>query len=280
MFHVEEMNSADFEFAVNLANTMSWGMTVEDFMFSVSLEPNGCFVAFDGSERVGIATTISYGSLGWFGNLVVTENYRKKGIGSLLISHSLNYLQKKGTKTVGLYAYDNLVDFYGKFGFEYDSEYFVLSASKIKHKEIATTHERINENNIGEIIEFDRKYFGASREKLLTSIINKKENFGILHEEGNKLRGYVMAKVSDQLVEVGPLVCEDDGEVSLRLFNSVFSRFAGSSAFLCVSGAERRLYNTSFINAGFREEFKVGRMFLGSPIKQDRVYLVESLERG
>ena len=49
MFHVEEMTSADFEFAVNLANTMSWGMTVEDFMYSVSLEPNGCFVAFGSS---------------------------------------------------------------------------------------------------------------------------------------------------------------------------------------------------------------------------------------
>ena len=135
MFHVEEMTSADFEFAVNLANTMSWGMTVEDFMYSVSLEPNGCFVAFEGSERVGIATTISYGALGWFGNLVVSEKYRKKGIGSLLLSHSLNYLQKKGTSTVGLYAYDHLVDFYGKFGFEYDSEYFVLSTSKIKYSE-------------------------------------------------------------------------------------------------------------------------------------------------
>ena len=73
MFHVEEMTAADFEFAVNLANTLSWGMTVEDFMYSVSLEPNGCFVAFEGSERVGIATTISYGALGWFGNLVVSE---------------------------------------------------------------------------------------------------------------------------------------------------------------------------------------------------------------
>ena len=89
-----------------------------------------------------------------------------------------------------------------------------------------------------------------------------------------------MAKVSDLLVEIGPLVCEDDGKVSSILLDSVFSRFAGCSAFLCISGPERRLYNTSFINAGFREEFKVGRMFLGSPVNQSNVCLVESLERG
>ena len=67
MFHVEKMTPKDYMFAVELANTMNWNMTVEDFKFNSRLEPNGCFVLFDDSKRVGVATCISYGSVGWFG---------------------------------------------------------------------------------------------------------------------------------------------------------------------------------------------------------------------
>ena len=105
------MRPEDFEFATQLANTMNWNMAPEDFEFNATLEPEGCLVAYDGSERIGIATCISFGSVGWFGNLIVDEKYRKKGVGSLLVKHAVNYLQGKGVKTIGLYAYPNLQAF-------------------------------------------------------------------------------------------------------------------------------------------------------------------------
>ena len=101
------MSPSDFQFATDLANTMNWNMTVEDFEFNSSLEPEGCFVAFEDSERVGIATCINFGTVGWFGNLIVEEEFRRKGAGRLLVKHAANYLQSKGAKTIGLYAYQN-----------------------------------------------------------------------------------------------------------------------------------------------------------------------------
>ena len=71
MFQVKPMDQKDFGFAVELANTMDWNMATEDFQFAKQLEPEGCFVLFDDSKRVGIATCISYGKVGWFGNLIV-----------------------------------------------------------------------------------------------------------------------------------------------------------------------------------------------------------------
>ncbi|MGE5533230.1 MAG: hypothetical protein ACM3UN_02645, partial [Bacillota bacterium] len=69
MFQVRTMLAKDFLFATKLANTMNWNMAKEDFEFMSSLEPEGCFVLFDGSKKLGIATCISYGKIGWFGNL-------------------------------------------------------------------------------------------------------------------------------------------------------------------------------------------------------------------
>lgn len=76
MFHVKRMSNEDLGFAVRAAAPMNWGLVREDFELMMRLEQNGCFVLLSDSERAGIATTISYGTIGWFGNLVVDERHR------------------------------------------------------------------------------------------------------------------------------------------------------------------------------------------------------------
>ncbi len=94
MFHIEKMTVKDFPFAFQLSNTMNWNATIEDFELATTLEPEGCFVLLDGSKRVAIATAVSFGRIGWFGNLIVREEYRKKGAGNLLTKYALEYLRE------------------------------------------------------------------------------------------------------------------------------------------------------------------------------------------
>ncbi len=126
MFKIKQMRASDFTFATKLANTMDWNMAAEDFQFNSDLEPKGCFVAFHGRERVGISTSISFGKVGWFGNLIVKEKYRGQGAGTLLVKHSVEYLQSIGVKTIGLYAYPNITSFYSNLGFKLDENFTVL----------------------------------------------------------------------------------------------------------------------------------------------------------
>ena len=93
MFKVKPMRPKDYIFATDLANTMDWNMAPVDFQFMTSLEPEGSFVLFDGLKQVGIATCISYGKVGWFGNLIVKDETRKKGAGSMLVKHAVDYLR-------------------------------------------------------------------------------------------------------------------------------------------------------------------------------------------
>lgn len=279
VFHVEKMGAKDFPFAVELGNTMNWNMAKEDFEFNVKLEPNGCFVLLCGQERIGIATCISYGRIGWFGNLVVNENYREKGAGTLLVKHAIKYLESTGVTTIGLYAYEHLINFYGNLGFKKNSDFVVLKAKKVKHLE-EEKQATMKKRDLPALVSFDCQCFGASREKLLTQIVLRKGNACFVSKENGEVNGYVAAKIYGEMAEVGPLgTSKNHGDSAVTLLRNVLARVANLEVFMCLPASETELLKTAF-EAGFQKQFPVARMFLGPAVAENCVHLAESLERG
>jgi GNAT superfamily N-acetyltransferase len=279
MFHVEKIKPEDFPFAVQLSNTMNWNMTVEDFELAAKLEPEGCFVLLEGSERLGIATAVSFGKVGWFGNLIVKEEYRKEGAGSLLLKHALDYLKGSGVESVGLYAYTNLIDFYRGFGFRIDEEFLVLQGepSALVTAEIM---EKMQKQDVKALIDFDSRCFGAHRTKLLEHIVLGEGNLCYVCDCDGRIQGYGAAKVFEGMAEVGPLVCRrkhvDD---ALMLLETILSQLKGRNVFMCVPAKEKVLLDW-LSEAGLQRDFQVTRMFLGPPAAANCLYVAESLERG
>ncbi len=273
------MQPADLPFAVELANTMKWDMTTEDFSFNMKLEPEGCLVLFDGQERVGVATCINYGTAGWFGNLVVSQGCQKRGAGTFLLNHAISYLQNKGVTLIGLYAYPHLLDFYGKLGFKPDTEFLVLKAKTVSTKK-NTQLKQADIEDLQKIVKFDHQHFGASRKKLLEHIFLGKQNFFYLIQEKSKIIGYAATKIARGTAEVGPLVCiKNQPKAAVALLNAILSKLNGSEGIMCVPATQQALIETATL-AGFREESRLLRMFLGAHIGEDCWYLAESLERG
>jgi len=279
MFHVEKMKANDFPFAVQLANTMNWNTTVEDLEFMVQLEPQGCFVQFHGKERVGIATSVGFGKVGWFGNFIVKEVFRGEGAGSLLMKNAIDYLKKKGVETIGLYAYPQLVKFYESFGFEFDIDFSVLKGKAVfpANQEVV---KAATKRDIPELIDLDCKCFGANRKKLLEPILLNKGNLCYISTENSAIIGYVAAKVYDKMAEVGPLICHANRvEEAVLLLKTVLNRLNGLEIFMCLPKKETTLLNMLY-QAGLKEDFRVVRMFLGPAIAKNCIYAAESLERG
>lgn len=279
MFHVEKMEVGDFPFAVKLANTMNWNMTLKDFEFMLKLEPSGCFVQFYRQERIGIATSVGFGKVGWFGNFVVKEDYRGEGAGSILIKHAMEYLKNKGVETIGLYAYPHLVKFYKSVGFESDIDFLVLQG---KATSLATQEPQkaAKKQDVPEVIDLDRKCFGADRRKLLETILLSEGNLCYISTENEKLTGYVAAKVYDKMAEVGPLICKaNQAKTAVLLLKTVLSILDGFNIFMYIPKKETELLNILRL-AGLKEDFSIVRMFLGSPIAKNCIYTAESLERG
>jgi GNAT superfamily N-acetyltransferase len=276
MLKVKPMRQGDFAFATRLANTADWNMSVEDFDFNVKLEPEGCFIAYQGEKRLGIATCISYGKIGWFGNLIVEKQFRREGVGSLLLKHALDYLRGRGVESIGLYAVRDLADFYGRFGFKKDIEFTVLHHEKLT----LTSHVKLSPvlpQDIQNVADFDAACFGASREKLLSAIISKPNNFCYCSVENGEIEGFVAAKVFENMAEVGPLVCKDKA-LAKMLLEAALNRLKGLYVTLCLPKQSSLI--TYLGELGFEEEFSLSRMFLGSASAKDCLQIAESLERG
>ena len=193
MFDIKRMSAEDFEFAVRLTDTMKWDLGEEDFEFMTRLEPNGCLVLLCNSERVGIATAISYGQVGWLGNVIVSENHRGKGGGSLLVEHAIDYLTRRGVETIGLYSYLDRIPFYAKHNFQYDSKFIVLKGRGFSASTQADVREA-DEEDVQQIIDLDRLCFGGSRSKLLEPILLDPSNSCYASTAGDRILGFAVAK--------------------------------------------------------------------------------------
>ncbi len=279
MLKVKTMQPGDFSFATDLANTMDWNMAPEDFQYNSQLEPEGCFVLFEDTKPVGIATCISYGKTGWFGNLIVKKEIRHRGAGSLLVKHAINYLQSRGVETIGLYAYPNLIKFYGNLGFKANEDFIVLEAQTISSSSIEPLPE-IGKLHFQAIIKFDKDCFGGDRAKLLESIIFEQGNLGYYLPKKTGIVGYIAATVYESMAWVGPLLCQEDNvEDAIKLVKGALVKLSGKRVFAAIPRKENALTNTLFAN-GFKEVFSVVRMYLGTNTGRNCIYLAESLERG
>ncbi len=279
MLTLKVMQQKDFQFATELANTMDWQMAPEDFQFITQLEPEGSFVAFDNITPIGIATSLSYGKLGWFGNLIVKEEYRHIGAGAMLVNHAVNYLLNKGVETVGLYAYPHLKQFYRNLGFKADIDFTVLH-TQLQQAPQTEKLAKITKRTMPTIAEFDKKCFGGDRSRLLESIMLEKRNlcYHIIDNEG--VVGFVAATVYETAAWIGPLVCRKNSfDATVLLVREILAKLGGKNVYAVLPKAPSPLMD-EFLNFGFKEWFFVSRMFLGKAIANCCVYLAESLERG
>jgi ribosomal protein S18 acetylase RimI-like enzyme len=281
MFRAETMRTEDFPFAVQLANTMNWNMAPADFEFMSKLEPQGCFILFQGTERVGVATSVSFGKVGWFGTLIVKEECRKRGAGTFLVKHAIEYLRSTGVETIGLYAYPHLIEFYENLGFKSDVDFVVFQGKAVPFlTETPLQLREAKRQNFPSLVDFDAQCFGAYRKKLLEPMLLSKGNLCYVSIDNPELAGYVMAKVYEQMAEVGPLMCRlDRVDVALALLQTILGKLRNLDVFICVPAAETALVEW-LSKAGFRENFRVARMFLGPAVAKNCIYIAESLERG
>jgi len=278
-YAIRLMEEIDAPEAVTLTNLMNWGIEKQDFSFMMDLEPKGCFVAAKGEDVIGVVTSISYGPIGWVGNVIVAPEERGKGIGAALVSKVLDHLKVQGAATIGLYAYRNVVPFYEGLGFKADRDFSWLMCRNVSW--IDGSIPMLDRSDLHAVLGFDEQCFGASRKRLLKAIYDSPQTIcgGIL--EGGKPATYLMAVKSSTSTEIGPWICESGREEDgFHLFRSLGKELHGLEAHVGVP-SDRPEVVDFLLGLGFTEEFPVVRMFHG-PVPHDRGCLLamESLERG
>lgn len=130
------------------------------------------------------------------------------------------------------------------------------------------------------MITFDKDCIGFNRKKTLDLIFSDENNIIYYSNQNNCLNGYIVTKILNHQAEIGPLVVRSNSEsIVLNLLKKALFNLSGYNTLIYVPKNNQEI-NTLLINSGLNKETSLIRMFLGSPITIDCLYLPESLERG
>jgi len=275
------MRPSDFDFAARLSNMENWDNSTDDFRRILRIQPRGSFVATEKKRKVGILTTISYGRLGWIGNVVVSERYRKLGIGSWLVKHAILYLRKKGARTIGLFSYKRNLPFYQRLGFKRDASYlrFVGNGRALNSE----GPRSIDSKDFERILAFDRKGFRHRRDGLLRELLRRFKDSSFVTMRNGGVLGYLVGKNYDTTCEIGPWLCSrEETSIAASLLRAVLSTSIGKSVEITVPSGNRQALGL-LRNYGFEDQGSVVRMYYGdrTGFPDDRyTFAAESLERG
>jgi ribosomal protein S18 acetylase RimI-like enzyme len=224
------MRGDDIPFAVQLTNQENWNIPPRDFQRILKLDPRGSFIATEGTRRIGLTTSASYGrEIAWIGNVVVQKRHRGKHVGQSLVTQAVNYLHKKHVKHVALYCFDEDVEFYKKLGFLKGARFGRL---RREGTEVSHSTPEINSHQsltLSAILTVDKKAFGADRSKLIRDLIRSKVA-SVLSIAHGDARAYLLIKDYEDMCELGPWVSVRASREELNLIlRESFTRTRGKA---------------------------------------------------
>lgn len=182
----------------------------------LELQPDGAFVVKENDSIVGFGAALDYGPFAYVGLMSVHPSAQKRGVGRLLMDTLLSWLERRGCQTVLLDASLAGAPLYLQYGFVEDDR----TADMRQLQNIAQPNghtERVSllhEEDFAKLVAFDAAHFGASREKLLTTLYADDPQRVFVTHDNNEISGYLIA----QTRTIGPWVARSpkDAEQLLR----------------------------------------------------------------
>ncbi|UCD44173.1 MAG: GNAT family N-acetyltransferase [Candidatus Bathyarchaeota archaeon] len=203
---IRQMTEDDEGFFLELISLTGWGNTAEDLRRILYYEPRGCFVAVLDDVDTGMVASTGYGEVGWIGNLVVLTERRGGGVGAMLMRRAMRHLLDSGASSIRLDAVEKAIPLYERLGFrvEFESLRFTGTGEPAQVEGI----EAMKASDLGEVVELDRRFFGAPRERMLIRVQGDFPGLCFVARESSRIVGFIMAKPSDVSVRIGPWICD------------------------------------------------------------------------
>ncbi|MCX6829951.1 MAG: GNAT family N-acetyltransferase [candidate division Zixibacteria bacterium] len=276
MINIRIMSEADIAFAVELSAHEKWGHLPADLQRLLAFEPNGCFVACDTHEAVGIITSTSYDDWGFLGNLIVKHEKRKDGIGASLMMHAIEYLRTRGVKCIELDGVFPAVPLYRKLGFrdKYLSLRLYRPSSESRGEAISPLPATVDD-----VVAYDRLRTGLNREKMIRRFF---EDFfeSVFVASIDRVTRYAIVKPrAGNVVAIGPFVA-DDCETAESLLVPIIRKYSQNSIAVGLPELNREAV-ALYRKHGFIYSEPSLRMYLGVRREyEEKIFAIMSPEKG
>lgn len=209
-------------------------------------------VADQNQTVIGTGMAIINEDVAWLGTIIVPENHQKKGLGSTITKHLVDYSKSQGARSIILTASDEGYPIYKKMGFVHDLYYLFFKTEKLPKIKFDERHlSKISKSDFEEIAQLDKFITGESRRSLLNLMFES----GYKYKE-DLIEGYYLPDCGKGFIAA---TTERAGIELLKL------RLSLDPLPVCVP--EKNKEGIDFLKSlGFEEFQKIPRMFLGRNI--------------
>lgn len=281
---IRTMTLADIPFGMRLKEQAGWNQTEADWRRLMEYEPGSVFVAeiAGGNESAGTAAAVRYGTrFGWIGMVLVSPDFRRRGIATRLVDRCIEYLRDRGVETVKLDATPAGREVYLRLGFrdEWGLARFEGMAPAAWEKpdfgELSRAADRIEpmqEGDLEEVVAYDAPRFGADRSRVLAGFLKGwPEACYVLRPREPKgrgrIEGFVVARRGAHADQIGPCTASAPEDTRLLLEASIgtmgtMGAMAGKKVLMDVV-TENPWARALVESLGFTEQRPFTRMTLG-----------------
>lgn len=216
---IRTMMRADIADCMRLKEAAGWNQTEQDWANVLAIEPRGCWVAEVDGVVAGSTTAVCWGrELAWIGMVLVLPEFRRQGIARALMDRAMQYCREREVGCVKLDATDMGRPLYEQFGFVEECLIERWRADSLTLP-IEEGPKPVPPRSTGEILDLDRKAFGADRGALLRMLIGQHPE-ECLAIEG----GFAMSRPGSNARFLGPCIAPD-ADTARRLIAAVTRRY-------------------------------------------------------
>ncbi|MGQ0607176.1 MAG: GNAT family N-acetyltransferase [Chloroflexota bacterium] len=221
---LRDADAADLSRIARLREGVGW--SVHDWALRAVLQgPQArCLVVVDDNELVvGVGSGISYGRLGFVGNMVVDTDHRRRGIGAAILRAVVGFLEERGTTRMELYATADGRPLYARHGFELTGPSAMVRVPRglVVRVDDGITLDEASADADADLAAYDAPRFGGDRGMVLREALDDPDRPLILARRDGEILGYGWIRPDGE--RIGPLVA-DTPEVAAAIIGDAFDR--------------------------------------------------------
>jgi GNAT superfamily N-acetyltransferase len=278
-FHIERMTRNEANTAVDWARKEGWNPGLHDAECFYQTDPHGFFAGKLNNKLIAIGSAVVYDEYFAFcGFYIVDKSYRDQGYGIQLTRARLAYI---GDRNAGIDGVLDMVDNYARIGYQFahNNARYSLDPRQfnLKPDEFLVDLKTVP---FAQLMQYDRRYFPASRPKFLAQWIKQDKALALGCVEDQQLKGYGVIRKCYNGYKIGPLFA-DTASTAQTLFEHLAQHAQGEVVFLDIP--ESNSLAVDLVNHyGMSKVFATARMYLkGEPkLLLEGIYGITTFELG
>ena len=204
--HIESFRLPDLSTLTPL-QPEGWSSLIPIFEFYTTSEYSFPIKVVAESVTIGVGCAICFEGSAWLAHIIVHPQYRRKGVGTMIVEELLSQLEDRRIDRVSLVATDDGHPLYRSFGFTEDSQYvFFKSERLLKAADESRVVTAADSSDDSAILTLDRLVSGEARESLLKPHLDG----ALICREAGPIGGLYLPTLGEGLIEARSVVAGEE----------------------------------------------------------------------